>query len=264
MVFAIASNTVQSKIIENQNSAIVQLQNNMTSIANKTKSLEDRMLLLEQRLDQQIPPPIHIVIPPFHPITLSDENGNNWTSQYIKEGKYYSTLASESCNNDGTDCYVNMSKTILYNKTAIEVDTIGSPVHSYWFFGYSDVHVAPQNGSITVSGKFLKNDLFTPDMASPRSFVSVFLLSDDAEKILDEHMIVPYSDKNETWYDEKITFNLKPGQTFRIGIGRANNWDTDWKPFVAWSGIQISGDLKPNGYVPSSEPDTNFIPSINS
>ncbi len=264
LVFAVTSNTIQSKIIENQNAVINQLQNNITSITNKTKLLDDRILSLEQRSNQMVYLPPPIVAPPFHPVTISDENNNRWTSQYIKEGKYYPTLGSESCNNDGVDCYVNMSKTMLYNKTAIEVDTIGSPVHSYWFFGYSDIHIVPQNGNITISGEFLKNDLFSPDMASPRSFVSVFLLSDDAERILDERMVLSYSDKNETWYDGKITFNLKAGQTFRIGIGRTNNWDAEWKPFVAWSDIQISGDLKPDGYVSPSEPNTNFIPSINS
>ncbi|MGI0065123.1 MAG: coiled-coil domain-containing protein, partial [Nitrosotalea sp.] len=204
-------NTKQSKIIENltsqlndrqqaignQNVIISELQNNITSISSKMKSLEDRISSLEQKVDQNIPPPPPMVSQ-FHPVTISDENGNHWTSQYIKEGKYYSSLAAESCNSDGMYCYMNMSKTVWYNKTAIEADTVGSPVHSYWFFGYSDVHIVPQSGSITVSGEFLKNDLFSPDMAEPRSFVSVFLLSDDEQAILDEHMIVPYSDKNET------------------------------------------------------------------
>lgn len=248
------------QVIEDQRVNITQLQDNVTSISSGIKLLDNRISSLEHRLD--IVPPSNVI--KFQPITIKDENGNNWTSQYIKESKYYPSLVGESCNNDSMDCYVNMSKTTSYNKTAIEVDTIGSSVHSYWFFAYSDVHVVPQNGSVTVSGKFLKNDLFSPDMAYPRSFVSVFLLSDDAEKILDEHMIVAHSDKNETWYDGKVTFHLKPGQTFRIGIGRTNNWEDEWKPYASWTDVQINGILKPNGYVPPSEPKDDFIPSINS
>lgn len=251
------------QLIEEQNNTIIQLQDNMESISSKMKSLVDRISSLEQRSDQHVPP-IPVVVTQFRPITTLDENGNHWTSQYIKEEKYYPTLVGIGCNNEGMSCYVNMSKTLSYNKTAIEVDTVDSSGYSYWFFGYSDVHIVPQSGNITVLGKFLKNDLFSPEMASPRSFLSVFLLSDDAEKILDERMVLSYDDKNETWYDGKVTFNLKPGETFRIGIGRTNNWGDDWKPLAAWSGIQISGNLKPDGYVPPSEPKTDFIPSINS
>lgn len=251
------------QVIENQRNVISQLDNNITSISNEIKSLDNRISTLE-RSNIVIPPPTPINPVKFQSLTIKDENGNNWTSQYIKEGKYYPTLAGESCNNDGIDCFVHMSKTTAYNKTAIEVDTIGSQVHSYWFFAYSDVHVVPQNGSMTISGKFLKNDLFSLDMAYPRSFVSVFLLSEDAEKMLDEHMMVAHTDKNETWYDGKITFNLTAGQTFRIGIGRTDNWDAEWKPYASWTDVQIGGILKPYGYIPPSEPKNDFIPSINS
>ncbi len=226
-------------------------------LEDKTDSLASKIELLENKtnsLDQQIQNmhnPSSIVLPPiqsssnssFVPVALQDENGALWTSWFIKESLYYPTLYSTSCDARNIDCYVHMSTISTQNGTGIEADTIGSPVYGYWFLGYSDEYVVvPDNGTVTISGNFLKNDTFNPPVPEGRSHVFIFILDRDPNIILQQKEAVTSSEKDATWYNRSITFNLTPGQVFRVGIGAENNWVYDWNVYVAWNKVSISAE----------------------
>ncbi len=178
----------------------------------------------------------------FTPVALQDEGGKLWTSWFIKESLYYPTLWGISCNQLHEDCYVHMSNISTPDgSTGIEADSIGSGVYGYWFLGYSDEFVAPSNGTITVSGNFLKNDTFTHPAQEGRSHIFVFILDKDPNVILRQKEIVKSSDSASTWYHRQVSFKLEPGKVFRVGIGTENNWDTDYHVYIAWNKVNFTG-----------------------
>ena len=261
----------QQTILE-QRQNIDQLNNNVTLLTNEIKSLEDKVSSLEQVGSQQSgPPPSTSQSITFVPIALQDNTGSYWTSWFIKESLYYPTLYSTSCDALHVDCYVHMSNITTPNGTGIEADTIGSSVYGYWFLGYSEEYVVPDNGTVTVSGNFFKNDTFaqsgiyqlhpygpggpaypttsnTTSSTQPmynsvpegRSHIFVFILDRDPNVILQQKEAVTSSDNVTTWYNRAVTFHLPPGQVFRVGIGAENNWETDWNVYVAWNAVKIS------------------------
>ena len=274
------SQTVQSlsnQLISSQQTILVQRQNidqlneNVTLLTNEIKSLEDKVTSLEQVGNQQpVQPPSISQSTTFVPVALQDNNERYWTSWFIKESLYYPTLYSTSCDALQVDCYVHMSNITTPNGTGIEADTIGSSVYGYWFLGYSEEYVVPDNGTVTVSGNFFKNDTFAQSgiyqvhpygpggpayptanstsstqpmynsVPEGRNHIFVFILDRDPNIILQQKEAVTSSDNVITWYNRAVTFHLPPGQVFRVGIGAENNWETDWNVYVAWNNVTIS------------------------
>jgi hypothetical protein len=143
--------------------------------------------------------------------------------------------------------------------------------------GYSGEYVVPDNGTVTISGNFFKNDTFsqsgiyqehpigsgelgtygssppppaayhTVQVPEGRSHIFVFILDRDPNVILEQKEVVTSSDYTTTWYNRAVTFHLTPGQVFRVGIGAENNWMTDWNVYVAWNSVTI-------GATPAWEP----------
>jgi uncharacterized coiled-coil protein SlyX len=266
--------------VSEQKQAIDQINENVTLLTNEIRSLEDKVASLEQGTNQQSiqPPPQTSQSTTFVPVALQDNTGTYWTSWFIKESLYYPTLYSTSCDAPSVDCYVHMSNISTPNGTGIEADTIGSTVYGYWFLGYSEEYVVPDNGTVTISGNFFKNDTFgQPDMlplhtgiSTPtptgseeldthppanltlpsyqtnmsvpegRSHIFVFILDRDPNIILQQKEAVTSSDNHTTWYHRTVTFSLPPGQVFRVGIGAENDWATDWNVYVAWNGVTIN------------------------
>lgn len=259
--------------ISEQRQNIDQLNNNVTLLTNEIKSLEDKVSSLEQVVNQKLTTPLPQTSQntTFVPIALQDNNGNYWTSWFIKESLYYPTLYSTSCDALHVDCYVHMTNISTPKGTGIEADSIGSTVYGYWFLGYSGEYVVPDNGTVTVSGNFFKNDTFAQSgiyqmhpsgpggsayptttnsalstqpmynsIPEGRSHIFVFILDRDPNIILQQKEAVTSSDNVTTWYNRTVTFHLPPGQVFRVGIGAENNWEVDWNVYVAWNDVTIS------------------------
>ncbi|MDE1763778.1 MAG: hypothetical protein KGH88_06000 [Thaumarchaeota archaeon] len=227
----------QSKISQMQTN-IQSLSTKISNLTSQADSLSDRMTILENS-KQQIPPP-RAPDATFTPVALYDGKGNLWTSWFIKESLYYPTLYSTSCDARSVDCQVHMDAISTPNGTGIEADTTGSTVFGYWFLGYSIKYVVPDNGTVTVSGNFLKNNTFTPPVSEGRSHLFVFILGEDPNVILQQNESLTSKDNDATWYARSIVFHLTPGQVFRVGIGAENNWETDYHVYVAWNGVSVS------------------------
>lgn len=258
-----------------QQGEIADLQNRIASLSSQAKSLESRVAALEQGSHCAIPggcaaTPSQVPLETkFVPVALRDDKGNLWTSWFIRESLYYPTLYSTSCDAPSVDCYVHFSNISTPNGTGIEADTTGSNVYGYWFLGYSGEYIVPQNGTVTISGNFLKNDTFsqTYQPAPPhpqilgqgtstpppgfqvgtgknavpegRSHIFVFILDRNPDVILAQKEAVLSSDNPSTWYGRTVTFNLPPGEVFRVGIGAENNWANDYHVYVAWNGVTV-------------------------
>lgn len=242
----------------------------MSSLRNEVSLLQGRVASLEQKSGVQVPPPEQAATTKFTPLALQDDTGNYWTSWFVKESLYYPTLYSTSCDAPSVDCYVHFANISTPNGTGIEADTIGSTVYGYWFLGYSQEYVVPENGTITISGNFLKNDTFLqtyglvpPQHSYPatlgsypvapsmrlggptqvpegRSHIFVFILDRNPDVILAQKEAVTSSDNIDTWYHRSVSFQLTPGQVVRIGIGSENNWDYDYHVYIAWHGVLVA------------------------
>ncbi|MGH2611673.1 MAG: hypothetical protein ACRDFB_01330 [Rhabdochlamydiaceae bacterium] len=264
------------QLIDEQRKDILQMGDITGNLTNEIKSLEKRVASLEQNsqchLPEGCPPPVsqQSSSTKFVPVALQDDRGNLWTSWFIKESLYYPTLYSTSCDALSVDCYVHFTNISTPNGTGIEADTIGSSVYGYWFLGYSQEYVVPENGTVTISGNFYKNDTFsqvyghvmpphphpgmyenyataqpTPSAQSNftipegRSHIFVFILDRDPNIILGQKEAVISSDNATVWYHRSVTFNLTPGQVFRVGIGAENDWAADYHVYVAWNKVTI-------------------------
>jgi len=276
-----AANSTQQEISV-QGQKLSQMEDAVSNLTSEARSLEGRVASLEERvssLGQEAQHPCQIpqgctqaAQQParFVPLSLRDKTGTLWTSWFIKESLYYPTLYSTSCDAPGVDCYVHFSNISTPDGQGIEADTAGAQVYGYWFLGYSQEFTVPQNGTVTVSGNFLKNNTFgqipgryivhplsgiqsgygmaIPSQPAPapaqndegRNHIYVFILDRDPNMILAQKQIVFAGDNNTTWYHRSVTFSLPPGQVFRVGIGAENNWAADYGVYVAWNGVNIT------------------------
>lgn len=263
------------QLIDEQRNEILQIDNTVGNMTSEIKSLEGRVASLEQNSQCHLPGGCQSQVGQqssgtrFVPLALRDDKGNLWTSWFIKESLYYPTLYGTSCDAPNVDCYVHFAHISTPNGTGIEADTIGSSVDGYWFLGYSQEYVVPENGTVTITGNFFKNDTFAqiygrepqppphqdvlgnstasqPTLSANsysipegRSHVFVFLLDRDPNIILGQKEAVLPSDSVTMWYNRSVTFDLTPGHVFRVGIGAENDWATDYKVYVAWNGVTI-------------------------
>lgn len=229
-----------SSILESQNK-ISDIQANIISMNNNTQSLNKRIINLEEKINTSIS-----IVPnqsKFETITLSDENNKNWTSHYIKENLYDVNIKS-SCNSPPPDCYAHLSKLNTLVGAAIEIDTIGSSDYGYYFIGYSDEYVAPTDGVVKVSGKFLKkDDLILTDLGK-NSILSVFVLGENPDLVINKTTLLDYNYTNGIWFSKEVEFKLKPGKIFRVGFGGTDSWIQDEKMYDSWAGVSISSEPK--------------------
>ena len=267
-----------------QGQSIMRLEDSARNLSSETASLEARIASLEQTassLEGKVSslehgpqsncpapggcPQAQAPAPTFTPVALRDNTGSLWTSWFIKESLYYPTLYSTSCDARGVDCYVHFSNISAPGGQGIEADTIGSGVYGYWFLGYSQEFSVPQNGTVTISGNFMKNNTFgqipshvihpqygaaipsSGAQAPPaldtseegRNHIFVFILDRNPDIILAQKEIVFPYDNDTTWYQRSASFSLPPGKVFRVGIGAENNWESDYRVYVAWNGVTI-------------------------
>lgn len=129
------------------------------------------------------------------------------------------------------------------------VDTHGSPDYIYYFMGWTNetVWTVPSDGEITVSGAFLKSDTFDISELEhpewPRSFVQVYVLNSDGTRILGSAYAVDLDDQTNVWYRRNVTITgLTPGEIISIGIGRRDEWTSDWALYAKWANIRVLTD----------------------
>jgi hypothetical protein len=229
-----------SSLLELQNK-ISDIQANLTSVNNNTESLNKRVVNLEEKINTSVS-----IVPnqlKFETITLSDENNKNWTSHYIKENLYDANIKSV-CNSPSPYCYAHLSKLNTLVGTAISIDTIGSSDLGYYFMGYSDEYVAPVDGVVKVSGKFLKkDDLILTDLGKNSTF-SVFILGENPDLVINKTTLLDYNYTNGVWFSKEVEFKINPGKIFRIGFGGTNSWIQDEKMYDSWAGVFISAEAK--------------------
>jgi hypothetical protein len=229
-----------SGLLELQNK-ISDIQVNMISVSNNTESLNKRVVNLEEKINTSTS------IAPnqfkFETITLSDENNKNWTSHYIKENLYDATIKSV-CNSPSPHCYAHLSKLNTLVGAAIEIDTIGSSDLGYYFMGYSDEYVAPGDGAVKVSGKFLKKDNLILTGLGKNSTFNVFILGENPDLVINKTALLDYNDTNDVWFSKGIEFKLDPGKIFRVGFGGTDSWLHDEKLYDSWADVSISAEAK--------------------
>jgi hypothetical protein len=229
-----------SSLLELQNK-IANIQANMTSMNNNTELLNKRVVNLEEKISTSVS-----IVPnqlKFETVTLSDENNKNWTSHYIKENLYDANIKSV-CNSPSPHCYAHLSKLNTIVGTALEIDTIGSSDLGYYFMGYSDEYVGPSDGVVKVSGKFLKkDDLILTDFGK-NSTLSVFILGDNPDLIINKTTLLDYNYTNGVWFSKEVEFKINPGTIFRVGFGGTNSWLQDEKMYDSWAGVLINAGSK--------------------
>jgi hypothetical protein len=220
---------------------ITNIQANITSMKNNTESLMKRVVSLEEKIITSA-----ALVPnqlKFEPITLSDENNKNWTSHYIKE-KLYDARINSWCNSNFPNCYVHLSKLNSLVGTAIAIDTIGSSDSGYYFMGYSNKYVVPADGLVKVSGKFLKKDNLVLAGLGKNSTLSVFILGENPDLIINKTTLFGDNDTNDVWFSKEIEFKLNPGEIFRIGFGGTDSWIQDYKQYDSWAGVSVRAEPK--------------------
>ena len=116
--------------------------------------------------------------------------------------------------------------------------------YGYTFLSYDHYHDAmtvPTDGKITVSGYFMKNDLFYQSgLQQGRSYLKLFVL-DVFGNIIASQIVMDYTYNNNQWYHITYTFTgLIPDNTVEIGFGRDNNWQYDWQLLAAGANILVT------------------------
>ena len=229
-----------SGLLELQNK-ISDIQANMISMNNNIESLNKRVVNLEEKINSSTS-----IVPnqfQFETITLSDENNKSWTSNYIKENLYDAKIKSV-CNSPPPHCYAHLSKLNTFVGSAMAIDTIGSSDSGYYFMGYSDEYIAPTNGLVKISGKFLKkDDLILTDLGK-NSTLSVFILGENPDLVINKTTLLDYSYTNGVWVSKEILFKLDPGKIFRVGFGGTDSWIQDEKMYDSWAGVSISAKVR--------------------
>ena len=222
-------------------SKISDMQANITSANNNIESLNKRVDSLEEKFNTSTS-----IVPnkfQFETITLSDENNKNWTSNYIKENLYDAKIKSV-CNSPPPHCFAHLSKLNTLVGTAIAIDTIGSSDSGYYFMGYSDEYVTPADGVVKVSGKFLKKDNLILTDLGKNSTLSVFILGENPDLVINKTTLLDYNYTNGIWFSKEVEFKLDPGKIFRIGFGGTDSWIQDEKMYDSWAGVSISAEAK--------------------
>lgn len=235
---------VSQQIIEEQHRNITIIQNNMTNLTFEIKSLDDRIKMLEQRLNQPNPEPQPVPQSTFNKVTVVDGNGTKWTSGYIKISTIDPTVPTTCNSSISLDCYVHLINSNTPYGLGVALDTMGTTDNGYYAIGYTDEFTAPSDGIVKIAGWFQKNDLFTSGQEYSRSYMVVLLLSPDGKTIIDKQSPVTDQEDNGVWYHREIMFTTQPGTDFRIGISRINDWEFDYKIYAAWSDISINAELK--------------------
>src|SRR5437660_676114 len=229
-----------SGLLELQNK-ISDIQANMISMNNNIESLNKRVVNLEENINA-----FTSIVPnqfQFETITLSDENNKSWTSNYIKENLYDAKIKSV-CNSPPPHCYAHLSKLNTFVGSAMAIDTIGSSDSGYYFMGYSDEYIAPTNGLVKISGKFLKkDDLILTDLGK-NSTLSMFILGENPDLVINKTTLLDYSYTNGVWVSKEIVFKLDPGKIFRVGFGGTDSWIQDEKMYDSWAGVSISAKAR--------------------
>lgn len=250
----------QARTISAMREAIQSMDNRLVSLRNQANLLNDSIANIEDSGRVVITQPRPTANATFAAVTISDGNGNAWTSHYIKEDRYYKADTGSGCNVPGEDCYVRISKTSSPHGPAIAVDTIGSREWGYWATAYSQEFVAPPDGKVVVSGWFLKNDtlgagglsynVLDGKPAGPYnigfgySILAVLALSEDPDQVIQEDVVLKNNDTKGSWIYRQADFSLDPGQAFRIGIGRPNDWARDYGVYGAWSDVVVNAAPK--------------------
>ena len=203
-------------------------------------TLESRLLEVEKNLQKsQLVPPKPI----FESETKIDGNGLRWTSHFIQGPPENDVSFEQSCNSFSNQaCYVNISELDTPYGKGISVDSIGSSNWSYWFWGLSEEYVVPENGIVTISGKFLKNDTFSPTAAVNRSNFEISILTNEGTEDLKRRWMLTHKDQNSQWHQKEISFDLTPGQIIQIGLGVRDGWQTDFSHYAAWADVVINAE----------------------
>ncbi|MBI3639646.1 MAG: hypothetical protein HY223_04955 [Thaumarchaeota archaeon] len=229
-----------SGLLELQNK-ISDIQANMISMNNSTESLNKKVVNLEEKINTSTS-----IVPnqfQFETITLSDENNKNWTSNYIKENLYDAMIKSV-CNSPPPHCYAHLSKLNTLVGAAMAIDTIGSSDSGYYFMGYSDEYIAPADGVVKISGKFLKkDDLILTDLGK-NSTLNVFILGENPDLVINKTTLLDHNYTNGAWFSKEVAFKLDPGKIFRVGFGGTDSWIQDEKMYDSWAGVSISAEAK--------------------
>ena len=227
-------------LLELQNE-ITNIKTIMTDMNNNTESLVKKVINLEEKINASTS-----LVPDqakFERTTLSDENNRNWTSHYVKENLYDARVISV-CTSPSSECYVHLSRLNTIVGPSIAVDTIGSSDSGYYFIGYSDEYIVPEDGVVRVSGKFLKkNDLVLTDLRK-NSTLSVFILGENPDIIINKTTLLDYNYTNGVWFSKKIEFKLDPGRIFRVGFGGTDSWTQDQRLYDAWADVSISAESR--------------------
>lgn len=226
--------TTIDNLLSAQNDSAIKinnLQTNTTNMQSEISQLENRVATLEQKINIGPQPPT----PKFQEKTLTDSNGIAWTSGYIR------VIPNPVCDYVIPEGHIDMNEISTPYGNGISLDTSNSYDYCYYFFAHTNKYVAPSDGIVKISGKFLKNDdFYLSGLQSGRSDLDVYLMSETSASILNDTKVLTETDTNAIWYDKEVTFKLKPGDVFMVGIGRVDMWSTDYHLTASWYGFSIN------------------------
>ncbi|MCK4565783.1 MAG: hypothetical protein KAU48_00600 [Candidatus Thorarchaeota archaeon] len=149
-----------------------------------------------------------------------------WSDQTTPAGHYY-VADQKSINNIGL---------------SHEMTTAGSGDSGYTFMWCTnrETFTVRADGTIGITGWFKGYDTLG-SLKPGRSYVRVYILDTNGQIIGNYHDALNSGETYGSWYYKSFDFatGLAPGTEIRIGIGRTDDWSTDWGLSFGFSGIKV-------------------------
>jgi hypothetical protein len=128
------------------------------------------------------------------------------------------------------------------------IDTTGSDDSGYEFMGWSKLtddipedYKVGTDGKIRVQGYFRQSDTLSPPENLPgRRLVNVYVMySDNLNQTVKTAQVLDYTDGTGWKYKAIIIDGLTPSKSIKIGIGRGDQWLSDWNLIAEWAGVEV-------------------------
>jgi hypothetical protein len=139
------------------------------------------------------------------------------------------------------------------------IDSKGYSDYGFNMFGYLTYDFKVRlDGTITLRGFFKQYDTFGPGLSNGRTMVNVYILDSSNLAILASTSVLTYQNPKNSWIEVEKTISgplLTAGKIVKIGVGRPDAWELDWKLTAEWACVRA---IDPNYYGTTVPPGHQF------